>query len=147
MGELRLSLSSAGLKSASELLPIIQVLLALSLDCTAWLPSIDRSQHCNAFERLNSLRWVLYFRVGQNRKYTVYAQYFWQGNHQTYRQLQCVYTVLANPAYFFVTVIDLVVIWVLCCGTPQIKKHTHTDTIIVTVIWFEWFGMLQYFMN
>ena len=34
-------------KSASELLLVYQVLLALSLDGTAWLPSIDRSQHCN----------------------------------------------------------------------------------------------------
>jgi len=28
--------------------------------------------------------------------YTVYIQYFWQGNHHTYGHIRCVYTVLAN---------------------------------------------------
>jgi len=31
--------------------------------------------------------------------YTVYIQCFWQGNHQIYGQIQCIYTVLANPIY------------------------------------------------
>jgi hypothetical protein len=25
--------------------------------------------------------------------------YFWQGNHQTYGHIRCIYTVLANPTY------------------------------------------------
>ena len=37
-------------------------------------------------------------RVGQNYIYTVYIRYFWQGNHQIYGHLRCIYTVLANPS-------------------------------------------------
>jgi hypothetical protein len=36
-------------------------------------------------------------RVGQNHIYTVYVRYFWQGNHQKYGHIRCIYTVLANP--------------------------------------------------
>jgi len=39
------------------------------------------------------------FRVGQNHIYTVYIRYFWQGNHQIYGHIRCIYTVLANPTY------------------------------------------------
>jgi len=35
-------------------------------------------------------------RVGQNHIYTVYIRYFWQGNHQIYGHIRCIYTVLAN---------------------------------------------------
>jgi len=38
-------------------------------------------------------------RVGQNHIYTVYIRYFWQGNHQIYGHIRCIYTVLANPSY------------------------------------------------
>jgi len=38
-------------------------------------------------------------RVGQNHIYTVYIRYFWQGNHQIYGHIRCIYTVLANPRY------------------------------------------------
>jgi hypothetical protein len=38
-------------------------------------------------------------RVGQNHIYTVYIRYFWQGNHQIYGHIRCIYTVLANPEY------------------------------------------------
>jgi hypothetical protein len=38
-------------------------------------------------------------RVGQNHIYTVYIRYFWQGNHQMYGRIRCIYTVLANPAH------------------------------------------------
>jgi len=38
-------------------------------------------------------------RVGQNHIYTVYIQYFWQGNDQIYGHIRCMYTVLANPIY------------------------------------------------
>ena len=39
-------------------------------------------------------------RVGQNHIYniyTAYIQYFWQGKHQIYGHIRCIYTVLANP--------------------------------------------------
>jgi hypothetical protein len=38
-------------------------------------------------------------RVGQNHIYTVHIWYFWQGNHQIYGHIRCIYTVLANPMY------------------------------------------------
>ena len=38
-------------------------------------------------------------RVDQNHIYTVYIQYFWQGNHQIYGHIWCIYTVVANPTY------------------------------------------------
>jgi len=38
-------------------------------------------------------------RVGQNHIYTVYVRYFWQGYHQIYGHIRCIYTVLANPRY------------------------------------------------
>jgi len=36
-------------------------------------------------------------RVGQNHIYTVYIRHVWQGNHEIYGQIRCIYTVLANP--------------------------------------------------
>jgi len=36
-------------------------------------------------------------RVGQNHIYTVYTRYFWQGNHQIYGHIRCIYTVLPKP--------------------------------------------------
>ena len=38
-------------------------------------------------------------RVGQNHIYTVHMRCFWQGNHQIYGHIRCIYTVLANPKY------------------------------------------------
>jgi hypothetical protein len=38
-------------------------------------------------------------RAGQNHIYTVYIQYFWQGDHQIYGHIRCIYTVLANPSF------------------------------------------------
>jgi len=38
-------------------------------------------------------------RVGQNHIYTVYIRCFWQGNHQIYGHIRCIYTVLANPIF------------------------------------------------
>ena len=38
-------------------------------------------------------------RVGQNHIYTAYIRYFWQGNHQIYGHIRCIYTVLANPKH------------------------------------------------
>ena len=42
----------------------------------------------------------MFFRVGQNPMYTVYVRYFWQGNHQIYGHMRCIYMVLANPNIF-----------------------------------------------
>ena len=39
------------------------------------------------------------YRFGQNHIYTVYIRYIWQGNHQIYGHIRCIYTVLANPMY------------------------------------------------
>jgi hypothetical protein len=36
--------------------------------------------------------------VGQNHTYTVCIRYFWQGDHQIYGHLRCIYTVWANPS-------------------------------------------------
>jgi len=38
-------------------------------------------------------------RVGQNHLYTVCIRYFWQGNHQKYGHIRCIYMVLANPTF------------------------------------------------
>jgi hypothetical protein len=35
-------------------------------------------------------------RVGHNHIYTVYIRCYWQGNHQMYGHIRCIYTVLAN---------------------------------------------------
>jgi len=39
------------------------------------------------------------FRVGQNPIYTEHIRYFWQGNHQIYGHIRCIYTVLATPSH------------------------------------------------
>ena len=36
-------------------------------------------------------------RVGQNHIYTVYIQYFWQGNHQIYGHIRCIYRIWFWP--------------------------------------------------
>jgi hypothetical protein len=41
----------------------------------------------------------VFFRVGQNHIYTVYVRYFWQGKHQIYGHIRCIYMVLANPSH------------------------------------------------
>jgi len=38
-------------------------------------------------------------RVGQTHIYTVHTRYFWQGNHQIYGRIRCIYTVLARSSY------------------------------------------------
>jgi hypothetical protein len=38
-------------------------------------------------------------QIGNRHKYTVYVRYFWQGNHQIYGHIRCIYTVLANPIH------------------------------------------------
>ena len=53
------------------------------------------------FQHLALTEYCLYHtcRVGQNHIYTVYMRYFWQGNHQIYGHIRCIYTVLANPTH------------------------------------------------
>jgi hypothetical protein len=47
------------------------------------------------------------YRVGQNHTYTVCIRYFWQGNHQTYGHIRCIYTDLANPSHIRCNYTDL----------------------------------------
>ena len=62
-------------------------------------------------------------RVGQNHIYTVYVRYFWQGNHQIYGHMRCIYTVLDNPTHDVLN---------LClkqrCGHTQAFMDTCTHT-------------------
>ena len=46
-------------------------------------------------------------RVGQNHIYTVYIRHFWQGTHQIYGHIRCIYTVLANPAHVLLQPYDM----------------------------------------
>jgi len=64
-------------------LSCVQVLRSTSVRHTA-LSSPNKSPIC---------------RVGQNHIYTVHIRYLWQGNHQIYGHIRCIYTVLANPTY------------------------------------------------
>ena len=52
-------------------------------------------------------------RVGQNHIYTVYIRYSWQGNHQIYGHIRCIYTVLADPTNL------------LCVGQRQCQASTY----------------------
>jgi len=68
---------------------------------------------------------MLMSRVGQNNKYTVYIRYFWQGNHQIYGHIRCIYTVLANPIYIgFWPTLQIITRVLL----PYTHTHTHTHT-------------------
>jgi len=60
-------------------------------------------------------------RVGQNHIYTVYIRYFWQGKHQIYGHIWCIYTVLANPTH----VCSMRKTAGIC---PCTYTHTHTHT-------------------
>ena len=53
------------------------------------------------------------YRVGQNHIYTVYIRYSWQGNHQIYGHIRCIYTVLADPTNL------------LCVGQRQCQASTY----------------------
>ena len=35
-------------------------------------------------------------KVGQDHIYTVYIRYFWQGNHQLYGLVRCIYTIYGS---------------------------------------------------
>jgi len=59
--------------------------------CTSrYIHNMTRNTYCTR----------LITRVGQNHVYTVYIRYFWQGNHQIYGLIRCIYTVLANPTHY-----------------------------------------------
>jgi hypothetical protein len=58
------------------------------------------------------------FKVGQNHMYTMYIRYSWQGSHQVYGHIRCVYMVLANPTYIcFPVFIYFILVTVVRC--PQ----------------------------
>jgi len=46
--------------------------------------------------------------------YTVYIRYYWQGNHQMYGHIQCIYTVLANTMCFALRAYLLLCMFHLC---------------------------------
>ena len=80
-------------------------------------------------------------RVGQNHIYTVCIRYYWQGNHQIYGHIRCIYTVLANPRYvawgFYSHVRGLksmrVTWWCVCtCAHVHTQIHKHAQTEIRT---------------
>jgi len=62
-------------------------------------------------------------RVGQNHIYTVYIRYFWQGNHQIYGHIRCIYTVLANPTHVTVFLMS------------DFKVHVENVIAIVDTLW------------
>jgi len=45
-----------------------------------------------------STQWLI-ARVAQSHLSTVHIRYFWQGNHQIYVHIRCIYMILANPKY------------------------------------------------
>jgi len=59
-------------------------------NCSAYIDAVDMVCVCG------QQQYLLMRRVGQN---TVYVQCFWQGNHQVYGYIRCIYTVLANPTH------------------------------------------------
>jgi hypothetical protein len=72
-------------------------------------------------------------RVGQNHIYTVYIRYFWQGNHQIYGHIRCIYTVLANPKH--VTKCTLYDAAALHLRWTQAYRVLHSQIIISSMSW------------
>ena len=65
-------------------------------------------------------------RVGQNHIYTVYIRYYWQGNHQIYGHIWCIYTVYlygsgqpylfaSDILIFYILYAQLAVHWIVTC--------------------------------
>jgi len=52
-----------------------------------------------------------FIRVDQNHIYTEYIRYFWQGIHQIYGHIRCIYTVLANPTFLLYANMARHVVW------------------------------------
>ena len=68
-------------------------------------------------------------RAGQNHIYTVCIRYFWQGNHQIYGHIRCIYTVLASPTNMVDNYVHLRFIQALHTGfTDNLQGNTHTYT-------------------
>jgi len=73
----------------------------------AWATSrVGQNRICTPYMTIHlvtSLLKVLYIcRVGQNHIYMVCIRYSWQGNHQIYVHIRCIYTVLVNPIYMYI---------------------------------------------
>jgi len=74
-------------------------------------------------------------RVGQNHIYTVYIRYYWQGNHEIYGHIRCIYTVLANPNHLIAGMVshDSALSGVGVATAVKLGvTHTHTHTHIHT---------------
>jgi len=99
---------------------------------------------CEQFRRIRSLTWQLQLlwsspvilRVGQSHiymyLYTAYIRYFWQGNHQIYDHIWCIYrhTVLANPTHSMVMYLVI-----SPQRTPTVyTSYTHYITYIYTAL-------------
>jgi len=69
------------------------------------------------------------FRVGQNHIYHIYMvciRYFWQGNHQIYGHIRCIYTVLPTLPMFLTLLNSTGLKWT-CQNTAQ-QSHAHAHT-------------------
>jgi hypothetical protein len=58
----------------------------------------------------------------------VYIRYFWQGNHQIYGHIRCMYTVLANPTYVACNKPALLWSYFEQVGLTWCSTQTHTNT-------------------
>ena len=54
---------------------------------------------CRLLLRTDMGFWYVPFYVIYESLSRLYTRYFWQGNHQMYGHIRCIYTVLANPKY------------------------------------------------
>ena len=66
-------------------------------------------------------------RAGQNHVHTAYTQYFWQGNHQIYGHIRCIYTILANPSH-----LPHVHLWSPGCGHCFYAQHNISKNVTRT---------------
>jgi hypothetical protein len=86
----------------------------LAKDCarmSSWLRQADKNKKKVGDSTGLCLVCVL-CRDGQDHIYTVYIRYSWQGNHQIYGYIRCMYTFLANPS--LVCVLCVCVLCVSC---------------------------------
>jgi len=72
-------------------------------------------------------------RIGQSHIYMVYIRHLWQGNHQAYGHIRCIYTVLANPSYvklplLFQLPYDITHAQIHISTHAHIYTHTYTQT-------------------
>jgi hypothetical protein len=58
-------------------------------------------------------------RVGQSHIYTAYIWFVWQGNHQIYGHIRCIYTVLTNPEHVHKHILNER----LCCSALFLNRH------------------------